>query len=173
MNATYRRFALYFFLLCSSVVQLHAQSDSIQQSHPLITSMSMEAFQQRVKDLGFLTERESADGKPATFFTFRAEGRKIGGMVMNPETLELFVAFSDNTALETTNEWNRSHIDCSAVVDQRGGTFMRSDLVLTGGVAPENIDNFIKRFRDMAVAYARFIVDHKSKVPTAPAPPAP
>ena len=163
MSITYRDIALYCVFLCLSAFPLHAQSDSTQSNHAVITSMTMEAFQQRVKELGFATESGSTDGKPATFFLFRAEGRKVAGMVINRDAVELLVSFTDGAALETVNEWNRTHYGTSAFVDSKGNAELRSDLVLSGGVSQENVDSFILRFRDMASAYARFIIDHKNK----------
>ncbi len=164
MSTTCRRIALYFAFLTPLSTQLHAQNGSnVQNNRPPISSLSTEAFQQRVKDLGFVTEMGTVSGGADTYFTFRAEGRKVVGYALNRDTLELFVSFTDGAALETMNEWNRTHYGSSAFVDQKGNAALRSDLALTGGVSPECIDSFIIRFRDIAVAYARYIVDHKNK----------
>jgi hypothetical protein len=164
MSSMDRRVALYFAVLSLSALSLQGQTPSNGQSdHPLVSSMTTEAFQQRVKALGFVTEQGSANGNQGTFFTFMAEGRKIGGLALSPEAVELFISFSDGAALETVNEWNRTHYSSSAFVDQKGNACVKSILVVEGGVTQENLNAFITRFRESAIAYARFIVDHNKK----------
>jgi hypothetical protein len=127
--------------------------------------MPLEAFQQRVQALGFSPVRGSTDGKLDDYFTFRAEGRKVGGRSATPEILELFVYYTDGASLETVNEWNNTHVGSSAYVDKDGNAVLESDLVLTGGVSVANLDAFITNFRDAASSYARFVLDHQKKAP--------
>lgn len=164
MRTTYLRVSLYFAALYLCTIALQAQSvSSTQNDPPLITSMSLESFQQRVQALGFSTVRGNTDGKPDAVFTFLAEGRKVGAITMGPAVIELFVNYKDGATLEDLNEWNRNHFGTTAFVAQNGNAILRSDLVLEGGVTEQNVSSFITRFRDMASAYARFIVDHKKK----------
>src|SRR5579884_380489 len=157
------RFFLYFGTVCLIFLKpLHAQNISNQPSTPaLVTSMTVESFQQRVQALGFTTTRGNADGKQDTYFTFMAEGRKVGGLLENPAVLELFVSYKDGAMPDDMNEWNRTHFGTTAFIGQNGNAILRSNLVLEGGVTEQNVDSFITRFRDAAAAYARFIGEHK------------
>jgi hypothetical protein len=129
----------------------------------------MEGFQHRVQVLGFQCERGSTDGKLDDYFTFRAEGRKVGGKVASPELIELFVYYSDGASLATVNEWNRTHFGGTAFVDADGDAVLESELILTGGVSEENVNAFIINFRDSAGDYARFILDRQKVKSTKPA----
>jgi len=149
-------------LVCFAIPAL-AQTSSDTPAKPVIASMTLEGFQQRVQALGFSAERGTTEGKPDEYFSFRAQGRKVGGRVTNPQLLQLFVYYTDGATLETVNEWNNSHFGCSAFVDKDSNAVLESDLVLTGGVTQENLDSFITNFRDEAEDYARFILDHKKK----------
>jgi len=159
------RFFLCFGVACFLLVKpLQAQNISNPPSNPaLVTSLTIESFQQRVQALGFSTTRGNADGKPETYFTFMAEGRKVGGLLENPAVVELFVAYKDGAMPDDLNDWNRTHFGTTAFIDQNGNAILRSNLVLEGGVTEQNLDSFITRFRDAAAAYARFIVEHKKK----------
>jgi len=164
MSTTHLRVFLSFSLLYLCAVALQAQSSSSTPSNPpLVTSMTLEDLQQRVQALGFSTTRGNTDGKPNTFFTFMAEGRKIGALTVGPTVVELFVSFTDGAKPEDLSEWNRIHYESQAFVAQNGNAVLRSDLFLEGGVSEQNLNLFITRFRDSAIAYARFIVDHKKK----------
>ncbi len=169
MRTTHLRVSLYVAALYLCAISLQAQSvSSTQNNPPLITSMSLEAFQQRVQALGFSPERGNTDGKPDAFFIFMAEGRKVGALTLGPAVIELFVSYKDGATLEDLNDWNRTHFGATAFVAQNGSAMLRSELVLEGGVTEQNVSSFITRFRDMAVAYARFILDHKKKPQAAP-----
>ncbi|MGA3048190.1 MAG: YbjN domain-containing protein [Terracidiphilus sp.] len=159
---------LRVFLLCAvsylCATALEAQGTSGTQSNPpLVNSMTIESFQQRVQALGFSTSRGSTDGKPDAYFIFMSEGRKIGGLVINPTVVELFISYSDGPTLEDLNEWNHIPIGTTAFVNEKGGTILTSELFLEGGITEQNVNAFITRFRDAASAYARFITEHKKK----------
>jgi hypothetical protein len=132
-----------------------------ENSSPLVSKMTLDELQHRVQVLGFQCERGSTDGKPDNYFTFRAEGRKVGGKVATPELIEFFVYYSDGASLATVNEWNNTQFGSTAYVDADGNAVLESELILTGGVTEENVNTFITNFRDSAVNYARFILDHK------------
>lgn len=165
MSISAPRFFLYFGAVCFFLVRpLLAQNISNPPSSPaLVTSLTIESFQQRVQALGFSTARGSTDGKQDAYFTFMAEGRKVGGLLENPAVLELFVAYKDGAMPDSLNDWNRTHFGTTAFVAENGNAILRSNLVLVGGVTEQNVDSFITRFRDAAAAYARFIIEHKKK----------
>ena len=164
MSITHLRVCLYFAVFYLFVIPSQAQSPSISPNNPpLVTSMTVESFQQRVQALGFSTTRGNTEGKQDAYFTFMAEGRKVGGLIVSPAVLELFLSFKDGAMPEDLNEWNRTRFGTAAFVDQKGNAVLRSDLILEGGVTEQNVNSFITRFRDTASAYARFIVDHKKK----------
>jgi hypothetical protein len=164
MRISHLRVSLYMGAFCLLVTPLPAQQTSNPASDPaLITKMTLESFQQRVQVLGFSPTRGNTDGKQDTYFTFMAEGRKVGGLIVNPAVVELFISYTDGGTPEDLNEWNRTHFGTAAFVDQKGNAVLRSDLVLDGGVTGQNVDSFITRFRDAASAYARFIIEHKKK----------
>lgn len=165
MSITGPRLFLCFGAVCFLFAKpLQAQNISNPASNPaLVTSLTIESFQQRVQAPGFSTTRGSADGKPDSYFTFMAEGRKVGGLLENPGVLELFVSYKDGAMPDDLNDWNRTHFGSTAFTALNGNAVLRSNLVLEGGVTQQNIDSFITTFRDAAAAYARFIVEHKKK----------
>ena len=164
MSATRMRTSLYLAVFCLIASALPAQNASSTQSNPpLITSMTLEAFEQRVQALGFSTTRGNTDGKPDDYFTFIADGRKIGALSLSPTMIELFVSFSNGVELSDLNEWNRNHFETAAFVDGSGDVVLRSNLNLEGGVTEQNLNSFITRFQDAAVAYGRFIGDHEKR----------
>ena len=164
MSATRMRISLYLAVFCLIASALPAQSNSSSQSNPpLITSMTLESFEQRAQALGYSTTRGNTDGKPDDFFTFIADGRKIGAMSLSPTMIELFVSFRDGAHLDDLNEWNRNHLETSAFVDRSGDAVLRSNLYLEGGVTEQNLNSFITRFLDAALAYGRFIGDHEKR----------
>jgi len=165
VSVTDPRLFLCFGAVCFLFLKpLPAQNISNPPNNPaLVTSLTIESFQQRVQALGFSTTSGNADGKQETYFTFMAEGRKVGGLLENPAVLELFVSYKDGAMPDDLNDWNRTHFGTTAFVDRNGNAILRSNLVLEGGVTEQNVNSFITRFRDAAAAYARFIVDHKKK----------
>ena len=165
MTITRLRTSLYLGVISLLfATSMAAQNSAIPASYSaLVTSLTVETFQQRVQALGFSTNRVATDGKQNTFFTFMAEGRKVAGLVLTPSVVELFISYTDGAMPEDLNEWNRSHFGTTAYIDQKGNAVLRSDLVLDGGVTEKNLDSFVTRFRDAAGAYARFVVEHKKK----------
>jgi hypothetical protein len=130
--------------------------------HALITSMTSESFQKFVQAMGFECTRGKTDGKDDSFFTFRAEGYKVAAFFHDPSYLLLYNAFNDvNPTLATVNEWNQKNNFSRAYVDKDGNAVLESDLVLTGGVATETVELFIKTFRDSVARWARFALDRK------------
>jgi len=97
------RFLLYFGAVCLLFVKpLPAQNVSNPPSNPaLVRSLTIESFQQRVQALGFTTTRGNADGKQDPYFTFMAEGRKVGGLLESPAVLELFVSYKDGAIADS------------------------------------------------------------------------
>ena len=140
------RFFLYFGAVCLLFVKpLQAQNISNPSSSPaLVTTLTLESFQQRVQALGFTTTRGSADGKQDPYFTFMAEGRKVGALLENPAVLELFVSYKDGSTPDDLNDWNRTHFGTSAFIDVNGNATLRSNLVLEGGVTEKNVNSFIQ-----------------------------
>ena len=70
----------------------------------LVTTLTMESFEQRVQALGFTTTRGSAAGKPDPYFTFIVESRKVGVLLENPAVLELFVSYKDGSTPNDLND---------------------------------------------------------------------
>ena len=169
MSFTHLRVGLCFAIFFLFVLTSRAQSPTSPSNPPLVTTMTIETFQQRVQALGFSTTRGETDGKPDSFFTFMAEGRKVGAIMVNPVVMELFVSFKDGGTTEDLNEWNRTHYGTAAFIDQKGNAVLRNDLILEGGVTEQSLSIFITRFRDIASAYAHFVADHKKKPQTPPA----
>ncbi len=130
-------------------------------SSQMVSTLSLEDFQHRVQALGFQCERGTTDGKLDDYFTFRAEGRKVGARMASPTLPELFVYYSDGASLATVNEWNNTQFVSTAFVDKDGNAVLENELMLTGGVSEENFNTFITNFRDSAATYARFILDHQ------------
>ena len=129
----------------------------------LITSMTSESFQQLVQGMGFeCTRGKNEAGKDESFFTFRAEGYKVAVFVNDPGSVMLYNAFTDvNPTLATVNEWNQNTTFSRAHVDKDGNAVLESDLILTGGVTHENVEVFVKTFRDSVARWARFVLDRK------------
>jgi hypothetical protein len=127
-----------------------------------ITSMTSESFQKLVLAMGFECTRGKTDGKDDAFFTFRAEGYKVASFFHGPSYLLLYNAFTDvNPTLATVNEWNQKNNFSRAYVDKDGNAVLESDLVLTGGVASDTIELFVKTFRDSVARWARFALERK------------
>src|SRR5215469_13342232 len=159
---------LFLPLLCSTLVVYPAAAQTkgtipdatTANSTQLVSTLTLEQFQHRVQALGFQCERGTTDGKPDEYFTFRAEGRKLGARMASPGLAELFVYYSDGTSLEAVNEWNNTRFGSTAFLDKDGNAVLESLLVLTGGVSEANVNTFITNFRDFAVDYARFVIDN-------------
>ena len=78
--------------------------------------------------------------------------------------LELYNAFTDVAPTPTVvNEWNQTNRFSRAYVDKDGNATIEDDLILTGGVTRENVEIFVKTFRDTVSRWARFALDHKPK----------
>jgi hypothetical protein len=133
--------------------------------HTIITSMSSDQFQAFVKAMGFECTRDKDEaGKDDAFFTFRAEGYKVAAFDDLPTFLQLYNAFTDvEPTLATVNEWNQKNSFSRAYVDDQGNAVLESDMILDGGVTHENIELFVKTYRDSVARWARFVVDHKKK----------
>ena len=129
----------------------------------IITSMTSFRFEELVQAMGFeCTRGKDATGTDDTFFTFRAEGYKVAAFTNDPNYLLLYSAFSDvRPTLATVNGWNQSNSFSRAYVDKDGNAVLESDIILTGGVTQDNIEMFVKTFRDSVVRWARFALDHK------------
>ena len=129
----------------------------------IITSMTSIEFQQLVQAMGFdCTRGKDAAGKDETFFTFRAEGYKVASVGPETSYLQLYSGFTDvSPTLATVNEWNQANSFSRAYVDKDGNATLESDIILAGGVTHENIEMFVKTFRDSVTRWARFALDHK------------
>ena len=129
----------------------------------IITSMTSGAFQQFVQAMGFdCTRGKDEAGKEDPYFTYRAEGYKVGAFVNDPSFVELYNAFTDvNPTLATVNEWNQNNSLSRAYVDKDGSAVLESDLILSGGVTHENVEMFIKTFRDSVARWARFVQERR------------
>jgi hypothetical protein len=127
--------------------------------------MTLEAFQKIVQEMGFeCTRGKDAKGKDETFLTFRAEGYKVAAFVPEPTFLELYNAFSDVASTPAVvNEWNQTNRFSRAYVDKAGNATIENDLILSGGVTRENVEIFVKTFRDTVSQWARFVIDHTPK----------
>ncbi|HTF69710.1 MAG TPA: YbjN domain-containing protein [Edaphobacter sp.] len=159
-------------VVCPSLAQSKGPTASAAagSSKQLVSTMTLEEFQRRVQSLGFQCERGSTDGKLDSYFTFRAEGRKVAAKMATAELPELFVYYTDGASLATVNEWNNTHFASTAFVEKDGTAVLENLLVLTGGVSEENVEAFITNFRDSAADYARFILDHAKAKTEKPAP---
>jgi hypothetical protein len=131
----------------------------------LITSMTLEVFQKIVQGMGFeCTRDKDVNGKDETFFRFQAEGYKVAAFVPDPTFIELYNAFTDVAPTPTVvNEWNQANRFSRAYVDKDGNATIEDDLILSGGVTRENVETFVKTFRDTVSRWARFVIDHRPK----------
>ena len=125
--------------------------------------MTLEAFQKIVQGMGFeCTRNKDEAGKDETYFTFRAEGYKVAAFVPDPTFIELYNAFTDAAPTPTlVNEWNLTNRFSRAYIDKDGNATIEDDLILSGGVTRENLEIFVKTFRDTVSRWARFVIDHK------------
>jgi len=139
--------------------KMEAPADTTTKTdHTIITSITSQEFQQLVQGMGF----ECTRGKDETFFSFRAEGYKVAALSNDPSYIELYNGFTDvNPSLATVNEWNQVNSFSRAYVDKDGNAALEADLILTGGVTHENIEMFVKTFRNSVSQWARFALDHK------------
>jgi hypothetical protein len=128
----------------------------------IITSMTLEAFQQIVQKMGFeCTRGKDESGKDETFFTFRAEGYKVAVLIY-PSSVMLYCGFTDvHPTLSTVNEWNVNNRFSCSYVDKEGTATLESSLIFSGGVTHETLEVFIKTFRDSVGRWARFVLDHE------------
>jgi hypothetical protein len=113
--------------------------------------------------MGFeCTRGKDAKGKDDPFFTFRAEGYKVAAFTNDSSYLQLYNGFTDvSPTLATVNQWNQTNSFSRAYVDKDGNAALESDMILTGGVTRDNIEMFVKTFRDSVARWARFALDHK------------
>jgi hypothetical protein len=141
----------------------NATDTATKTDRAIITSMTSESFQQIVQAMGFQCTRDKDNaGKEDAFFTFRAEGYKVAAFAHDPSFLQLYNAFSDvQPTLATVNEWNQNNSLSRAYVDKDGNAVLENDLFLTGGVTRDNVENFVKNFRDSVARWARFVLDRK------------
>ena len=131
----------------------------------IFTSMTLEQFQKILQAMGFeCTRNKDTSGKDEEYFTFRAEGYKVAAFVPDPTFLELYNAFTDvGLTPAIVNEWNQMNRFSRAYVDRDGNATLEDDLILSGGVTRENVEMFVKTFRDTVSRWARFAIDHQSK----------
>ena len=143
-------------------VETHADT-ATKTDHTIITSMTSVEFQQLVQTMGFECARgKDANGKEDSYFTFRAEGYKVAAVTSDPSYVQLYNGFTDvNPTLATVNEWNQNNSFSRAYVDKDGTAALESDMIFTGGVTRENVETFLKTFRDSVSRWARFALDHK------------
>ncbi len=129
----------------------------------IITSMTSIEFQEVVQAMGFeCTRGKDAKGNDDPFFTFRAEGYKVAAFTNDSSYLQLYNGFTDvSPTLATVNQWNQTNSFSRAYVDKDGNAALESDMILTGGVTRDNIEMFVKTFRDSVSRWARFALDHK------------
>lgn len=145
----------------------NAAAESITKAtdSTVVTSMTLEVFQKIVQGMGFeCTRGKDGNGKDETFFTFKAEGYKVAAFVPDPGFLELYNAFTDVAPTPAiVNEWNQTNRFSRAYVDKDGNATIEDDLIVSGGVTRENVEIFVKTFRDTVSRWARFAIDHKPK----------
>jgi tetratricopeptide (TPR) repeat protein len=129
----------------------------------VITSMTSIEFQEVVQAMGFeCTRGKDPKGKDDPFFTFRAEGYKVAAFTNDSSYLQLYNGFTDvSPTLAAVNQWNQTNSFSRAYVDKDGNAALESDMILTGGVTRDNIEMFVKTFRDSVARWARFALDHK------------
>jgi hypothetical protein len=122
-----------------------------------ITSLSLDGMMRIVQSMGFNCTRDK-DGK---FFTFQAEGYKAAMFVFNKDTdAQLYAAFTDTKPTSAVvNEWNKMNRFSKAYTGEQGEATLTADLDFTGGVTDQNIQAFVRLFRDSLVRYARYCVD--------------
>jgi hypothetical protein len=159
---------------CSALAQqppktsnANAAAESITKTtdSTIVTSMTLEVLQKIVQGMGFeCTRGKDANGKEDLFFTFKAEGYKVAAFVPEPGFLELYNSFTDVGPTPTVvNEWNQTMRFSRAYVDKDGNATIEDDLILGGGVTRENVEIFVKTFRDTVSRWARFVLDHRPK----------
>jgi hypothetical protein len=131
----------------------------------IVTSMTLELFQKVVQGMGFeCTRGKDAKGKDETFFKFRAEGYSVVALVPDPTFVELYAGFSDVTLTPAVvNEWNQMNRFSRAYVDKGGDANLEDDLIISGGVTRDNVEMFVKTFRDTVSRYVRFALDREPK----------
>jgi hypothetical protein len=153
-----------FSAVCLAEVPTSSANDTaVKREGTVINSMTLQSLQQFVQAMGFeCTRGKDEAGKDDSFFTFRAEGYKVVVFVNNPTSILLYNAFTDlNPTLTTVNEWNQNTSFSRAYIDKEGNAVLESDLIFTGGVTHENVEVFVKTFRDSLARWARFALDRK------------
>jgi len=133
------------------------------------TSMTLEKVQGIIAAMGFeVTRDKDNDGKPVSYFVFKAEGYKVGASVPEPDFIWLYNEFTDKATLETINEWNESNRFSRVYLGSKDkGLYLETEIVVAGGITRENIELQIKQFRDSVARWARFVIDHQQ--PATPA----
>ena len=156
-------FLLAAFAVGQTAKSGNANDTATKQASTLITGMTSQSFQQFVQAMGFeCTRGKDETGKDEAYFTFRAEGYKVAAFVNDPSSVTLYNAFTDvNPTLATVNEWNQNASFSRAHVDKDGNAVLESDMFFTGGVTHENVEMFVKTFRDSVARWARFVLDRK------------
>lgn len=142
-----------------------AESITKPSDSTMFTTITLEAFQKILQGMGFECTRDKDEkGNEASFFTFRAEGYKVAAFVPDPSFVELYNAFTDvGLTPIVVNEWNQMNRFSRAYVDKDGNATLEDDLIVSGGVTRENVEIFVKTFRDTVSRWARFAIDHQVK----------
>jgi hypothetical protein len=127
--------------------------------------MTLELFQTVVQGMGFeCTRGKDANGKDETFFRFRGEGYSVVALVPAPSFVELYAGFSDITLTPAVaNEWNQTNRFSRAYTDKDGNANLEDNLIVSGGVTRDNVEMFVKTFRDTVSRYGRFTLDREPK----------
>jgi hypothetical protein len=125
--------------------------------------MTLQSFQQFVQAMGFeCTRGKDEAGKDDSFFIFRAEGYKVAAFVNDASSVLLYNVFNDvNPTLATVNEWNQNGSFSRAYINKEGNAVLENDLIVSGGVTHDNLEVFVKTFRDSIARWARFALDRK------------
>ena len=133
----------------------NAASEGVTKAldNTLITSMTLEAFEKILQGMGFECRRgKDANGQDETYITFRAEGYKLAAFVPESSFIELYNSFTDvNPTPAIVNEWNEVNRFSRAYADKEGNATIEDDLILSGGVTRENVDDFRQNIQRYSV----------------------
>jgi hypothetical protein len=128
----------------------------------LVTSVTLESFQQIVQGMGFECTRDKDEkGNLESYIIFRAEGYKVAARVPFADYVYLFNIFTDKVPVEDVNEWNRGNSFSRASLGADKNLYLETEIPIRGGVTRDNIEAQIKTFRDSVVRWARFVIDHQ------------
>jgi hypothetical protein len=148
--------------VCQTQKPAEAIGTTTKTDPTVVTSMTVGSFMQLVQGMGFECSRgKDKDGKEDDFFIFQAEGYKVIGAVGDGyiQLAQLFSPTTPPLSAAIANDWNKSNVLSRAYIDNDKNSFLSSELIISGGVTRENIQAFVKTFRDHVARWARIVRD--------------